>query len=120
MFLFFIYYGLIIMAEEKVLYEKFGSTFVEWSRKTPVLFPRFGNWQKSSLPFSAKAAIKREYSTFFAIIVAFTCLEIGEDFFYTGRLKFDPVWISIFLTGLCTYVILRTMKKKGLLEVEGR
>jgi protein-S-isoprenylcysteine O-methyltransferase Ste14 len=119
-FIFFVYYGLIILAEEKVLYENFGNMFVEWSRKTPMLFPRFRNWQKASLPFLLKAAIKREHSTFFAVIAAFTCLEIGEDFLYLGKLEFDPVWVFIFLTGLCIYLILLTLKKKGFLDVEGR
>jgi protein-S-isoprenylcysteine O-methyltransferase Ste14 len=118
--LFFLYYGLIIIAEEKILLEKFGNTFVEWSRKTPSLIPRFRNWQKADLPFSLKTVFKRECSTFFAIIAAFTCLEVGEDFFYLGRLQFDPVWISIFLIGLFSYVILIILKKKGFLDVEGR
>jgi len=118
--LFSLYYGLIILAEEKVLYEKFGNMFVEWKHKTPPLLPRFRNWQKAALPFSLKAVLKREHTTFFAIIAVFTCLEIGGDSFYSGKLKFDPVWVSIFLTGLCTYVILRTLKKKRFLEVEGR
>lgn len=119
-FLFFLYYGLIILAEEKVLNEKFGETFVEWVRRTPPLFPRFGSWRKATLPFSFKTVLKREYSTLFAIITAFTCLEIGGDLFYSGKLQFDPVWVSIFLTGLCSYLILRTLKKKGSLDVEGR
>ncbi|MFA5238200.1 MAG: isoprenylcysteine carboxylmethyltransferase family protein [Phycisphaerae bacterium] len=118
--IFLVYYWLIILAEEKVLREKFGSEFDEWAQKTPALFPRFRNWQKTSLPFSLKAAIKREYSTFFAIIAIFTCLKIGEDFFHSGKLAFDPVWMSIFFAGLFAYVILRTLKKKGLLNVEGR
>ncbi len=118
--LFFLYYWLIIIAEEKVLYEKFGNTFVEWTQKTPPLFPRFGNWQKAALPFSLKTVLKREHTPFFAIIAVFTCLEIGGDLFYSGKLKLDPVWVSIFLTGLCIYVILRTLKKKGFLDVEGR
>jgi protein-S-isoprenylcysteine O-methyltransferase Ste14 len=118
--LFFLYYGLIILAEEKVLYEKFGNTFIEWTHKTPPLLPRFSNWQKAVLPFSLKTVLKREYSTFFAIIAVFTCIEIGGDLFYSGKLEFDPVWVSIFLTGLCTYLILLTLKKNGLLNVEGR
>ncbi|MCJ7777868.1 MAG: isoprenylcysteine carboxylmethyltransferase family protein [Sedimentisphaerales bacterium] len=118
--LFFLYYERIILAEEKILHEKFGNTFVEWTNRTPILFPGFRNWQKAALPFSLKTTLKREYSAFFAIIAAFTCLETGGDLFYLGRLQFDPVWILIFLTGLCTYVILRTLKKLGFLDVEGR
>lgn len=118
--LFSLYYWLIILAEEKILREKFGNTFVEWAHRTPLLFPRFRNWQKAALPFSLKTVLKREHTTFFAIIAIFTCLEIGEDSFYPGKLEFDPVWVSIFLTGLCSYIILLTLKKKGFLDVEGR
>jgi len=118
--LFFLYYERIILAEEKILHEKFGNTFVEWTNRTPILFPGFRNWQKAALPFSLKTVLKRECSTFFAIIAVFTCLEIGGDLFYLGRLQFDPVWVFIFSTGLCTYVILRTLKKMGFLDVEGR
>lgn len=119
-FLFSLYYWLIILAEEKILREKFGNEFSEWTRRTSLFFPRFGNWQKASLPFSLKTVLKREYTTLFAITAIFTCLKIGTDFFNLGRLQFDPVWMSIFLTGLCMYVILRTLKKKGVLKVEGR
>jgi protein-S-isoprenylcysteine O-methyltransferase Ste14 len=118
--IFYSYYWLIILAEEKILRENFGDTFVEWARKTPILFPRFGNWQKSALPFSLKTVLKRECTTFFAIVAIFTCLEIGADWLYSGKLQFDPVWVSIFFIGLCTYVILLTLKKKGSLDVEGR
>lgn len=119
-FLFSLYYWLIILAEEKILREKFGNEFIEWTRRTSLLFPRFGNWRKPDLPFSLKTVLKREYTTLFAIIAIFTCLETGGDWFYSGKLQFDPVWMSIFFAGLCTYVILRILKKKGFLKVEGR
>ncbi|MDD5064826.1 MAG: isoprenylcysteine carboxylmethyltransferase family protein [Phycisphaerae bacterium] len=118
--LFSLYYWLITLAEEKILREKFGNTFAEWAHRTPLLFPRFRNWQKAALPFSLKTVLKREYTTLFAIITIFTCLEIGKDFFYSDKLVFDPVWVSLFLTGLCLYIIVRTLKKKGVLNVEGR
>lgn len=118
--IFALYYWLITLAEEKILRENFGDTFAEWTHRTPLLFPRFGNWQKATLPFSLKTVLKREYTTLFAIITIFTCLKIVGDFLYLGKLRFDPVWTSIFLTGLCLYIILRTLKKKGFLKVEGR
>lgn len=118
--IFLVYYWLIILAEEKILREKFGDTFFEWANKTPLLFPRFKNWRKAALPFSLKTVLKREYSTFFAIIAVFTCLEIGGNLVYSGKLQLDPLWVSFFLTGLCAYLILLTLKKKGFLDVEGR
>ena len=54
------------------------------------------------------------------IIAAFTCLEVAGDLFYLHKWEFDWVWVSVFLAGLTIYVVLRTLKKRGLLDVEGR
>ncbi len=118
--LFFLYYELIIFAEEDFLREKFGQTFVEWAEKTPVIFPRFKNWQKSALPFSLKTVLKKEYSAFFFIIATFTCLEVIGDFYYTGKWQISWFYFVLFCLGLVVYIVLLILKKKGILDVEGR
>lgn len=119
-FLFFLYYERIIFAEEKFLQERFSQDFLLWAGKTPLMFPRFRNWCKPVLPFSWKTALKREYSGLLVIAAAFTCLEIAGDLFYLGKWQFDWVWVTVFLAGLTIYVVLRTLKKRQLLNVEGR
>lgn len=118
--LFFLYYERIIFVEEEFLHEKFGRTFVEWAEKTPIMFPRFRNWRKPSLPFSLKNVLKREYTAFFIIIASFTCLEVIGDFFYEGKWQISWFYCLLFGFGLGTYIVLRTLKKKHLLDVEGR
>ncbi len=118
--LFFLYYGLIIFAEERFLQDRFGREFSEWAKRTPQLFPRFKNWSRPELKFSWKMVLKREYSGFFAIIAVFTCLEIAADLFYLGKLRLDWEWIILFAVGLITYIVLVSLKKAGVLNDENR
>lgn len=118
--LFFLFYERIIFVEEDFLREKFGQAFVEWAEKTPMIFPRFKNWQKSALPFSLKTILKREHSTFFLIIAVFTCLEVIGNFHYTGKWQISLFYFVLFCFGFVTYIVLRTLKKKHILDVEGR
>ncbi len=118
--LFFLYYELIIFAEERFLQDRFGRGFSEWAKRTPHLFPRFKNWSRPELRFSWKMVLKREYSGFFAIIAVFTCLEIAADLFYLGKLRLDWEWIILFAVGLIMYIVLVSLKKAGVLNDENR
>lgn len=117
---FWLYYTLIMFTEEEFLRKKYGDSYIKWAENTPVFFPRFTKWREPALPFSFKNVLRREYSTFFAIIACFTFLDIGEDFFACGRFKLDWGWITLFSIGLIVYIILRTLKKLKILDVEGR
>jgi len=118
---FWLYYEKIMYAEERFLEVKFGDQFLEWAQKTPAFIPSWKNYQPAILPFSIKAALGKEYSTYFAIIISFTVLEMVSDLFAEGRVEFDPVWIGIFTISLVIYVTVRILKKyTTLLHVAGR
>lgn len=119
--IFWLYYERIIFAEEMFLEERFGEKFLQWSQKTPAFIPKLRNWQKPALPFSLRTVLRREYSSFFAIIVSFTVLEILGDRIVQGRWTFDSVWMVIFGVSLLIYLIIRILKKRtNLLQVKGR
>jgi protein-S-isoprenylcysteine O-methyltransferase Ste14 len=109
---FTLFYERIIFREESFLREKFGDAFMQWADATPVIIPKFKNWQPPSLPFSFKSAIVREYGTFFAIIVTFTVLELLAGLFNSGKLTLDPIWAKLFLGGGALYLTVRFLKKK--------
>jgi len=118
---FFLYYGLIIFAEEEFLQRKFGNLYSEWSKKSPAFLPKLKNWQQPSLPFSFKTVLKREYTGFFVIISSFVFLETVGEIFAEGKLQLDLEWSILFIIGLITYLTLRTLKKRTkILDVEGR
>jgi protein-S-isoprenylcysteine O-methyltransferase Ste14 len=112
---FWIYYERIIHAEEDFLQKQFGDSYVRWAENTPCIFPRSTKWASPGMPFKWKKVLKDEYSGFFAIIATFTVLEILGDWIIDGKLTFDWEWQVLFGFGLTVYLILRLMKKKGLL-----
>jgi protein-S-isoprenylcysteine O-methyltransferase Ste14 len=109
---FTIFYERIIFAEETFLRERFGEEFLQWAHETPAMIPRFRNWRPPALPFSWKSAIKREYGSFFAIIVTFTVLEVLAGLFAYGKLSLDPIWIKLLVGSGVIYLAVRYLKKK--------
>jgi protein-S-isoprenylcysteine O-methyltransferase Ste14 len=121
MLILWVYYERIMFAEEEFLREKFGPAFEAWAEYTPAILPRFRQWRRPELPFSWKTVLRREYSSFFAIVVIFTVLNLLSEFFLHGRLAPDAMWLAIFFLGLTIYLTLRWLKKKTtLLQVAGR
>lgn len=118
---FWLYYERIIFAEEEFLRKKFGDSFLKWAAKTPVFFPSFSNLKKPALQLSIRTVLRREFSTFFAIIASFTVLNITADIVTEGKLKISLLWVIFFGSGLIIYLILYFLKKKTrILHVKGR
>ena len=109
---FTIFYERIIFREEAFLRDKFGDAFRQWADVTPAIIPRFKNWRPPALPFSLKSAIKREYGTFFAIIVTFTVLELLAGLFNYKELRLDAIWVKLFIFSGVLYLTIRYLKKK--------
>lgn len=120
--LFWIYYERIMFAEEEFLREQFGEAYLRWANRTPAFLPKFRNWRRPDLPFSVKAAISREYTTFIVIIATFTALDIIEDRIAKSRfIAEDWLWVILFLSSCGLYLLVRILKKKTkLLRVRGR
>lgn len=116
--LFWLFYERIMFAEEKFLSEKFGASFSKWAQGTPAFFPNFKNWKSPARPFSWKTALRREYSTFFAVVVSFTALDIAADLLAEGKVEIELPWVLFFAAGLMTYLVLRMIKKKTALLQE--
>jgi len=118
---FWLYYERIMFAEEAFLRERFGEEFSSWARRTPAILPAFKAWKSPSLPFSVRTVLRREYSGLFGLVVAFTVVEMMEDFAATGSIQIDRLWATVFGCTLVVYLLLRTLKRRtGLLNVEGR
>ncbi|MGH2611389.1 MAG: methyltransferase family protein, partial [Tepidiformaceae bacterium] len=100
---FALYYERIMFAEEEFLRRTFGAAFTAWAARTPAIIPRRLRWQPPDRAFSARAVLRREYSGLFALVSAFTVLELAGDFAHTGTLHLDPVWAGAFVatTFLC-------------------
>jgi len=118
---FWIYYERIIFTEEEFLRSKFNDQFMEWAKKTPIVIPRFRNWQKPGLGFSFRTVLRREFSTFFSIVTTFFFLEISTNFLTQKRLAVSNSWLTFFIISLFIYLTFLFLKKKTkLLNVIGR
>ncbi|MBI4395343.1 MAG: DUF1295 domain-containing protein [Candidatus Omnitrophica bacterium] len=120
--IFWLYYERIMFAEEEFLRKKFGGDFLNWANRTPAFFPKnLKQWRKPELKFEFKNALRREYSGLFAIVSAFSVLELIEERIVEGKFTFDPLWLTIFIIGLIIYLSLLTLKRKtSFLDVKGR
>ncbi len=109
--LFYFYYTSIIMAEEKFLKEKFGEKFLKYYQNTPAIIPKFKNWQKPTLPFSFKNVMRREFHTFFGLVVGFTFIDFLKQIFINNKLE-DLFLIKFFLFNLLIYLMLYILSNK--------
>jgi protein-S-isoprenylcysteine O-methyltransferase Ste14 len=118
---YWLYYERIVYSEEEFLRKKFGALFIDWAEKTPMFFPDFRNWGRPDLPFSLKTMIRREFSTFFAIVSAFFFLELIKNLLRKGKFDAGRSWIVFFIIGVVIYLICVILKKKTkILNVSGR
>lgn len=107
-----LYYERIMFAEERYLHLKFGAEFERWAEVTPAFIPRPSAWRPAPRPFCLRTVLRREYSGVFATIACFTAVEVLSDFTIHRRWMIDPLWATLFLTCLFSYLALRTMKRR--------
>ncbi|MEJ5267234.1 MAG: isoprenylcysteine carboxylmethyltransferase family protein [Bacteroidales bacterium] len=118
---YWIYYERIMYAEEEFLRRKFGEVYESWANKTPAFVPKFSMFKKSSLPFSLKNVLRREYNSFFNLILIITLLRFAALSINLNKLYLDFYWIIIFSLGTLIFMVLKILKKfTKVLNVEGR
>ena len=109
--IFWLYYERIMFAEEEFLRRKFQDTYINWSLQVPAFFPNMKAWRPPEEAMNVRAAIGSEYQGLFAIISAFTVIEIIKNSIMAGRFLLDFLWLKIFLLNLVFYLIIRMIKK---------
>lgn len=118
---YWIYYERIILAEEDFLSRQFGTGYSVWAALTPSVIPRPSLWKKPELPFSLRAAIAREYTTLYAVVLTLTAMDLLDAFIDGDPVVMDNDWLVFFWTGTVLYLGLRFIKKNTCwLHVEGR
>ena len=119
--MYWLYYERIMFAEERFLERKFGQSYLEWAKGVPAFVPSFGLFKKSSISFSMKSVLRREYSGVLATVVGFVFVDllIGYKKWHTISLGKHLLYFLI-ATTLIT-IILRSLKHyTSVLKEEGR
>jgi protein-S-isoprenylcysteine O-methyltransferase Ste14 len=118
---FWLYYERIMFAEEEFLRRSYSESYEEWASQTPAFIPRLTGWRASTLPFSLRNVLKREYNGLFATVVSFTGLNAISHYFAQNRFQIDTIWQVVFLLGMISFLVLRSLKKyTNVLEIAGR
>jgi len=118
---FWLYYERIMAAEEGFLDGRFRGVFRRWAAKTPAFWPRILLYQPGSSSWIVRAALKREYSSYFAWAATLSFLRMAEAWFQTETLGLPRSWWIFFGLSLGIYLTLRTLKRHTrVLEVRGR
>jgi hypothetical protein len=108
--MFWLYYERIMFAEERFLERKFGQSYVDWSMKVPAFWPGFKNYEKTSIPFSMKTIMRREYSGVTATILGFVFIDFFRDWFSSGQVQFKLSYAIVIFIALLISLIFRTLK----------
>jgi len=119
--LYWLYYERIMFAEEQYLRKKFGESYDKWSETVHSFIPLSFNYIPSSLSFSVRNVLKREYNSFVNIFVIFTLLDFFRNYFLSERIYLTEMWVWLFASAVIIWLLVRSINKwTKWLEVEGR
>lgn len=110
--IYWLYYERIMIAEEEFLREKFGSEYTDWSEDVSAFIPSFKNYKKNTQSINFKNIIKREYTSFTAMIILFILLIHINNWVCFGNWNLgysSTLSLSIIII---FYIIMRFFKKK--------
>ena len=107
--LFWIFYERIMYAEERFLEQSFGEELSQWAEDVPAFFPSSKGFVPPSLPFSLKKVLRKEYSGFFATVIAFVYVAFLRDLFGREGLHLDPKLFYVLLGGGIITFTLRSL-----------
>ncbi|HEX7493553.1 MAG TPA: isoprenylcysteine carboxylmethyltransferase family protein [Bacteroidales bacterium] len=119
--IYWLYYERIMFAEEQFLRKKFGDIYDKWSETVSSFIPFTFNFIAPKLPFSIKKVLKGEYNSFINIFVIFTLLDLFRNYFLSGKIYLNDMWIYLFVGAGVIWLAVRTIHKRTRwLEVEDK
>ncbi|MEO0528089.1 MAG: isoprenylcysteine carboxylmethyltransferase family protein [Bacteroidota bacterium] len=115
------YYERIMYAEESFLRAKFRKTYTEWGERVPAFIPSFKNYSTPKYPFSIRKVLKKEKNGFCAIFLLFWLFDVISRLCQKEPFESESrFWLYSAVIATVTYLILKIMKKKNLLNEQNR
>jgi len=108
---YFLYYERIIFTEEEFLKNKFGETYLNWAKETPVIVPKLSSFVKTGYNFNWRKVLRQEKNGFAALMIIFCLFDIA------GELIKNQTNMNVTLQGfgifsILIYFILKFLKYK--------
>ena len=118
---YWLYYERIMFAEERFLERKFGHQYLDWSMKVPAFIPSFKRYVRSSIPFSFKSVLRREYSGVLATVLGFCFVDVFRTYFLYGQWRMNAILLIMVCVSAVMALLLRSLKHySSLLQEQGR
>jgi protein-S-isoprenylcysteine O-methyltransferase Ste14 len=118
---YWLYYERIMFAEERFLERKFGHKYLDWSMRVPAIIPSLKKYIPSTIPFSIKSVLRREYSGVFAVILGFCYVDVLRNYFITGQWHLSNTLIILLVVSAALAIVLRSLKHyTNVMNEEGR
>jgi len=117
---FWLYYERIMFAEERFLERKFGDEYLLWSKKVPAFIPALVRFKKSTIRFSFKIILKREYSGILATTFGFAFVDLLRTYFTQHTFEWQRISVYAVVIATVLSIILRILKHSSMLNEEGR
>ena len=119
--MYWLYYERIMFAEERFLERKFGKSYLDWASGVPAFIPRFSSFVKSSIPFSMKSVLRREYSGVLATVIGFVFVDLLIGYKRWQTVAVGKNFLYLLATTAVITIILRSLKHyTSVLKEEGR
>jgi protein-S-isoprenylcysteine O-methyltransferase Ste14 len=107
-----LYYERIVLCEEAYLEREYGESFRAWAARTPAFLPRPSAWQRPERPFRVRTLVRREYGTWFSVVLVATLFEALLGWRVHGRLSLGPAWLSLLALASLQFAVFRFLKKR--------
>lgn len=119
--LFWLYYERIMFAEERFLERKFGATYLNWAQKTPAFVPSFRLYRSTSIPFSIKSVLRREYPGVLNTVIGFAYVEMWRQYFITKQFGLSHgSYVALFFAVVLALTLKTLKRQTSWLEESGR
>lgn len=118
---YWLYYERIIFAEEQFLRRKFGEPYDTWAFRVRSVIPGFRHYVKSTLPFSFRNVLRREYNSITNLFIVFALLDMFRNLAVTGKVYLEPMYLSLLIAAAIFWAVVRYLvKRTRFLYVDGR
>lgn len=107
--LFWIYYGWVMLTEERFLRDKYGLFFLDWADRTPAIWPNFGRYKNPSLQFSTINVLKMEKNSLCNLCLVFFLFDAIDSLMENGRVIPNSWEFYLALFGVIIYLSIKLL-----------
>jgi protein-S-isoprenylcysteine O-methyltransferase Ste14 len=109
--LYWIYYERIIFAEEQFLRKKFGTSYINWSKKVNCVIPDISRYQKPEHKFNFRKVLRQEKNGFAALFFLYALIDSVRET-VSKEYQYNYYLIGLAILSILLYFVLKILKYK--------